>query len=205
MNCCSITGMARPRKVSDEQLLAAAGAVIGRIGPRFTLADIAAEAGVVAGTLVQRFGSKHGLLAAQSRMTIDALPRTIRDATERVDDPLDALRNGVIELYASLDDPASAANNLAQLAVDFGDDELRGLLAELYEAVEAEVAALVRRAVRTGALPGAPPAPRAARILAALAEGSAIRWSVRPRGSLRTRMRADIDAVLNSWTNHSQG
>jgi hypothetical protein len=58
----------------------------------------------------------------------------------------------VIGPYTSLDDPASAANNLAQLAVDFGDDELRGLLAELYEAIEAEMAALVLRAVRTGAL-----------------------------------------------------
>jgi AcrR family transcriptional regulator len=191
--------MARPRKVSDEQLLAAAGNVIARIGPRFTLADIAAEAGVVAGTLVQRFGSKQRLLAALSRMTIDSLPRTIRDATEGVDDPLEALRSGVLEQYAPLDDPASAANNLAQLAVDFGDDELRGLLAELYEAIDAEVAALVRHAVRAGALPGAPPAPRAARVLTALADGSAIRWSVRPDDSLRARLRVDIDAVLESW------
>jgi AcrR family transcriptional regulator len=191
--------MARPRKVSDEQLLVAAGTVIGRIGPRFTLADIAAEAGVVAGTLVQRFGSKHGLLTALSRMTIDALPGTIREVTERAGDPLDALRNGLIEPYAPLDDPENAANNLAQLAVDFGDAELRALLAELYEATEAEVAALFRRAVQAGALPAAPPVPQAARILAALVEGSAIRWSVRPDGSLRARMRADLDAVLTSW------
>jgi AcrR family transcriptional regulator len=199
LNIRLITRMARPRKISDEQLLAAAGTVIGRIGPRFTLADIAAEAGVVAGTLVQRFGSKHGLLTALSRMTIDALPSTIRQVTERADDPLDALRDGLIEPYAQLDDPGNAANNLAQLAVDFGDDGLRALLAGLYEATEAEVAALVRRAVQAGALPAAPPVPQAARILAALVEGSAIRWSVRPDGSLRARMRADLDAVLTSW------
>jgi AcrR family transcriptional regulator len=195
--------MARPRKVSDEQLLAAAGNVIARIGPRFTLADIAAEAGVVAGTLVQRFGSKQGVLVALSRIAIEGIPRTVREVADGVEDPLDALRAGVVEQYAALDDPASAANNLAQLAVDFGDDELRGLLAELYEAVDAEVATLVRRAVRAGRLPGAPPPPQAARVLAGFAEGSAIRWSVRPRGSLRSRIRADLDTVLNSWANHS--
>ncbi|MGI8331574.1 TetR/AcrR family transcriptional regulator [Actinomadura scrupuli] len=191
--------MARPRKVSDERLLAAAGEVIGRLGPSFTLADIAAEAGVVAGTLVQRFGSKHGLLAALSRITIEALPRTVRAAVEGVEDPVEALRRGVIEPYAALDDPANAANNLAQLAVDFADDELRGLLAEVYAAIEAEVAVLVRRAVATGALPGAPPVPQAARVLAALADGSAIRWSVLPEGGLRERVRADVDGVLAAW------
>lgn len=190
--------MARPRKISDERLLAAAGGVIARLGPGFTLADIATEAGVVAGTLVQRFGSKHGLLAALSRMTIDALPDSIRTAAKGHTDPLDALRAGLVEPYAALDDPAAAANNLAQLAVDFADAELRDLLAQLYAAVEAEVAILVHDAAAT--LPGAPPAPQAARVLTALAEGSAIRWSVHPTGSLRERIRTDIDAVLTTWS-----
>jgi AcrR family transcriptional regulator len=190
--------VARPRKISDEQLLAAAGSVIARVGPGFTLADIAAQAGVVAGTLVQRFGSKHGLLAALSRMTIDALPDSIRTAAKGHADPLAALRAGLVQPYAALDDPAAAANNLAQLAVDFADAELRGLLAELYATVEAEVAALVHDAA--AALPGAPPADHAARVLTALAEGSAIRWSVRPAGSLRERIHTDIDAVLETWS-----
>jgi AcrR family transcriptional regulator len=190
--------MARPRKISDERLLAAAGGVIARRGPGFTLADIATEAGVVAGTLVQRFGSKHGLLVALSRLTIDALPAAIRAAASGHHDPVDALRAGLLEPYAALDDPAAAANNLAQLAVDFADTDLRGLLAELYATVEAEVATLARAAA--GALPGAPPASRAARVLTALAEGSAIRWSVRPAGSLRERIRTDIDTVLTNWS-----
>src|SRR5262249_51413818 len=107
---------------------------------------------------------------------------------------------------APLDDPARAANNLAQLAVDFADGELRGLLAELYQTIEAEVATLVRRAVAAGDLPSAPPVAQAARILTALAEGSAIRWSVRPTNGLCTRLRDDIrddiDAVLACWSRH---
>ena len=59
--------MARPRKHTDEAIIAAAGRVIGRSGPGFTLAEVAAEAGVAAGTLVHRFGSKHGLLVAMTR------------------------------------------------------------------------------------------------------------------------------------------
>src|SRR3989442_15817707 len=55
----------RPRKVTDQQLFAAARAVMSKVGPReLTLAVIAKEAGVTAAVLVQRFGSKRSLLLA---------------------------------------------------------------------------------------------------------------------------------------------
>jgi len=54
----------RPRTTSDEDLLKAVHAVVTRLGPNLTLADVAKEAGVSAATLVQRFGSKRGLLLA---------------------------------------------------------------------------------------------------------------------------------------------
>ena len=53
----------RPRKVSDEAIFAAAHKVMGQLGPaQWTLADIAREAGITAGAVVQRFGSKRELL-----------------------------------------------------------------------------------------------------------------------------------------------
>ena len=53
----------RPRKVSDDDIYMAAQRAMSRLGPgELTLADIAAEAGVTAGLLVQRFGSKRDLL-----------------------------------------------------------------------------------------------------------------------------------------------
>jgi AcrR family transcriptional regulator len=48
----------RPRKVSDEEVFAAAHRATLRLAPsELTLAEIAAEAGVTAGALAQRFGS----------------------------------------------------------------------------------------------------------------------------------------------------
>ncbi|MDQ3081725.1 MAG: TetR/AcrR family transcriptional regulator [Gemmatimonadota bacterium] len=53
----------RPRKVSDEDVFAATYRAMNRFGPgELTLAQIAAEAGVTAGALSQRFGSKRQLL-----------------------------------------------------------------------------------------------------------------------------------------------
>ena len=55
------------QKVTDEDVFAAAQRAMTRQGPHeLTLADIAAEAGVSAGRLVQRFGSKRALLLALS-------------------------------------------------------------------------------------------------------------------------------------------
>src|SRR3989442_4018937 len=54
----------RPRATSDQDLLMATHRVVSRLGPNLTLADVANEAGVSPATLVQRFGSKRGLLLA---------------------------------------------------------------------------------------------------------------------------------------------
>lgn len=191
--------MARPRKITDEGLLSAAGTVITRLGPTFALADVAAEAGVTAGTLVHRFGSKHGLLVALIEASIESMRHEPEAGCAGGRDPVAAVRDAVIERYAPLDDPGVAGNNLAQLAFDLADDELRGRMAEFYAAVEDAITPLLRRAVDAGDLPGAPAVPVAARILVALADGTAIRWATRPRGRLRRRLAEDLDAVLAGW------
>jgi hypothetical protein len=122
-----------------------------------------------------------------------------RDPVMAVRDPVAAVRDAVIERYAPLDDAGTAANNLAQLGFDLADEELRGRMAQFYTAVQARIERPLRRAVDAGHLPGAPPVRTAARILAALADGTAIRWATHPRGRLRARLRTDLDAVLAGW------
>jgi AcrR family transcriptional regulator len=195
VNRGSITDMARPRHITDERLLDAAATAISRLGPGFTLADVAAEAEVAVGTVARRFGSKHGLLATMTRTAVDSMRGRMRVSS--CDDPVDAIVQALVTAYAPLDDPATAANNLAQLAVDLADEELRGLMAEFYSVMETEIAALVERAA--GELPGAPPPERAARTLTALADGTAVHWSARPSGGLTERLRTDLSAVLDGW------
>jgi len=168
-------------------MIAAAGRVIGRTGPGFTLAEVAAEAGVATGTVMHRFGSKHGLLVAMTRAAVEG----VRAAGGGHDDVVDV----IVDAYADLDDPSAAANNLAQLAVDLTDPDLRDLMAEFYAALEQRLETVVAAAH----LPGAPQPALAARILAALADGSAVHWSARPVGSLRDRLREDVTAVVDGW------
>jgi len=59
----------RPRLKPNSDIVLAAIRVIERLGPsRLTLADVAKEAGLAPATLMQRFGSKRGLLLAVARL-----------------------------------------------------------------------------------------------------------------------------------------
>nr|WP_042183858.1 TetR/AcrR family transcriptional regulator [Kibdelosporangium sp. MJ126-NF4]CEL15915.1 Transcriptional regulator, TetR family [Kibdelosporangium sp. MJ126-NF4]CTQ93839.1 Transcriptional regulator, TetR family [Kibdelosporangium sp. MJ126-NF4] len=175
--------MARPRTITDERLLNAVGVAISARGPGFTIADVAAVAGVSVGTVSQRFGSKHGLLKALFEAAIDQVRAQVRAAAD--------VRAAIMDVYRELDDPATAANNLGQLAADLADPQLREAHGEFFAVFEQELAVHVR------GVPGAP--PHAARILVCLANGTAISWSVRPSGSLLDRIAEDIDAVLKGW------
>src|SRR4029079_17596689 len=74
----------RPRKVTDDDVFAAAYRVMQRVGPAdLTLEAIAREAGVTAGALVQRFGSKRQLQVALAEGAARAAPSFIGQLREQ--------------------------------------------------------------------------------------------------------------------------
>jgi AcrR family transcriptional regulator len=186
----------RPRTIADDRLLAAAAAAIGRHGPGVTLADVAEQAGVAAGTLVARFGSKRGLLVAVSRGGTARTIAAMRGAAGSRATGAAGVRAALAAAAADLDDPATAANHLGQLGADLADPELRAALLEGQKAIGAELRRLLRQARD---LPGAPPPARAAEALLAVWNGTLLAWSMDPRGSLTTRVRRSVDVLLAAW------
>lgn len=176
-------------------MLTAAAEVIGRKGPGFTIADVAARADVSVGTVAGRFGSKSGLLQALTRQTSAENVRRMRAAAAAVEDPVDGLRAALLTWFEGMTDPTEAQHHLAQLGVDLIDPELRALLADLYAKTEETVLDITRRVdLRHG-----PPPELAARVLTGLLHGVAMDWSIRPRGALADRLAEDVDAVLDAW------
>ena len=88
--------MPRPRILSDEQVLAAVARVLLRLGPRFTLADAGAEAGLSPATLLQRFGSKRGLLLAFARAAAADAEGPFERARAERKSPLGALELALV-------------------------------------------------------------------------------------------------------------
>jgi AcrR family transcriptional regulator len=187
--------VARPRKISDEDLMAACGRAIGRHGPGFTLAQAAAEAGVAVGTVAGRFGSKQALLRAMMATGGATVAPRMHAAAARHDDPVAAIIAATLVTTEGVDDPSTTQNHLAQLGIDLADPTLRPGLATLRAAVHEVLTTLFAAA----ALPGAPPPTQAARIIATMANGALLDWALNPTGRVADLLTADLLSVLQSW------
>jgi AcrR family transcriptional regulator len=191
----------RPIETADDVLLDAADAVLMTEGPAaFTLARAGDGAGVSAATLVKRFGSKERLFLRLSQRWVASLDERLGARAARCATPLARLHAVALYSYHDLDRPATAHNQIAALAVDLQNDELRGWLHVGWEHVRRHLASHAVDATAAGELIGCPPADQLARIIAGTMEGGCIAWSVHPEGSLIERLQDDLTALLSGWT-----
>src|SRR5918993_5303143 len=121
----------RPQKVTDDEVFAAAQRAMSRRGPHeLTLADIAGEAGVTPGRLVQRFGSKRALLVALFERFAGSAGPTFAALRASHPSPLETLRAYAVCMADLAPSPDAFLRNLAYLMADLSDDVLRRHLVE---------------------------------------------------------------------------
>src|SRR5262245_31262003 len=115
----------RRRKAEDVDVYAALVRVMHRRGPaELTLREIAAEAGVTAGALVQRFGSKRAMMLAHARHAAASGDIGVAVPQSRTASPLAELRSASA-IHAQLArSPRAALRNLAYLHNDLADPAL---------------------------------------------------------------------------------
>jgi AcrR family transcriptional regulator len=187
----------RPRKVSDEQVFAATHRAITRLAPSdLTLAEIAAEAGVTAGAIAQRFGSKRALLLALARAAAESTGDFIGQLRAAHKSPLAAI-NAYAECMAGLaQSPAALARNLAYLQIDLADPDFRDQLSVQARATRAGLRGLLEAAIAAGELKRGTDAARLARTVEAIISGSLMTWAFYHEGSADRWIRDDVNAVL---------
>ncbi len=192
--------MARPIGTTDDELLDAADRVLMTEGPSsFTLGKAAQAAGVSAATYIKRFGSKERLFLRLSQRWVASLDDELTQAVQGVTSPLQRLRITALHNYHDLDNPVTASKQLAALAIDLQNDEMRGWLHVGWGHVRRHLQRHARECVAAGELVGAPPAAQLARIVMTAMEGGCLVWSVHPEGSLVARLSSDLDALLSGW------
>lgn len=187
----------RPRKVSDEQVFAAVQRAMTRLGPgELTLAAIAAEAGVTAAALSQRFGSKRQLLLALAEGAAAAAGDFMRELRTAHRSPLAALR-AYAECVAGLaSSPAALARNLAYLQIDLADADFRTHLAAQGRATRAGLEDLLAAARSAGEIAPSTDVRALARTVEVTFNGSLLTWAFYLEGSAGRRLRENVDAVL---------
>ena len=189
----------RPRETSDEEILAATARVMQRRSPtQLTLADVAKEAGVVPATLIQRFGTKRGLLLTLCGTAPGGVADQFAGARARYESPLKAL----IELYADCASfaptPEAMANGLAWLQNDLTDPDFHAITLAQFRAIRDETKRMLDEAVATGELRNCDTA-ELARLIQHLNGGAMLAWAVYRQGSVSSWVRRELEALLKPY------
>jgi len=182
----------RPRETSDEELLAATHRVVSRLGPNLTLADVAREAGVSPATLMQRFGSKRGLLLAFAASGAQGLGDEFARIRQKRRSPLAAVHDVAQCVAAMADTPETLSNSLAFLQMDLFDPDFhKHALAHSH----GMIAGLVQQRLDAGELLRCD-TTRLARAVQGLIGGSLLQWAIDREGKAADRLREDLDSLL---------
>jgi AcrR family transcriptional regulator len=186
----------RPKSASDGDILDGVVRAVGRVGPaRLALTDVAEETGLAPATLLQRFGSKRGmLLAARERSAAQADLR-MGEIRSRRQSPLAALVAAATDLAREDHAPNVLANHLAFLNGDLDDAQMHRVALEWSRRMVAAYRALIGEAIAAGELAPADEG-RLARGLHAAVVGSLLQWAIHRDGSLLRWVQEGAEAVL---------
>ncbi len=191
---------ARHRKVSDEEVFAATFRAMQRLGPgELTLAAIGAEAGVTAGALVQRFGSKRELLLTFAAGAAQGTGDFLGALRSRQTSPLAALREYAGCMADLAPSPAALARNLAYLQIDVADPDFRKHLLAQYQATRAGLEELVEAAIAARELDATARSKPLARALEAALSGALLTWAIYREQSAEAWLRSIVDALLEPY------
>ena len=190
----------RPRKVSDDDVYMAAQRAMSRRGPsELTLAHIADEAGVTAGALVQRFGSKRAMLLAHARYAAATGDTGVTVPRPKTSSPLQALRS-VTAMYAQLaGSPRAAVRNLAYLLNDLADPALHRHLLRLSRVARTWYERQLSDAVAAGELRADAEVHALARTIEVTLRGSILSWTLYREGSAADWLLEDLEATLRPY------
>jgi AcrR family transcriptional regulator len=193
--------MPRPRTVADNVVLDEAMRLIGEVGPsRLTLARIGDAVGLSPATLVQRFGSRRGLLLQLAGRDTDLWPLFARSLA-RHGSPLAALRAALIDLVAGITSPEALANHVAFLHLDLTDPVFHELALRHDRSRRRSIERLLGAALAAGELEECD--PRAlAETLDVTYNGTLITWAIDRRGSLARRLARQIDRAIGPYLAH---
>ncbi len=172
--------------------------VVTRLGPHLTLADVAREAGVSAATLVQRFGSKRGLLLAFASLAAEGTDEEFAAIREKCPDPVDAIREFVRCVAQMASSPEAVSNGLAFLQVDLSDPDFHQYSLVQARATLIEIRKILDEAVKDRIMVRCDTA-RLAFALNAIVGGAMVSWAVLRDGTAEEAMQQAVEMLIRPY------
>jgi AcrR family transcriptional regulator len=188
------------QKATDDEVFAAAARAMSRLGPHeITLADIAAEAGVTAGRLVQRFGSKRALFVALSEAFAGSAGPVFASLRAAHESPLETLRAYGRCMADLAPTPEALLRNLAYLQADLADEVLRGHLVNNAGETRRQLQSLIEAAVAAGELRRGVDARALASTVETVVSGALMTWATYREGKAADWIGRELERVLTPW------
>ncbi|TDU90159.1 TetR family transcriptional regulator [Kribbella voronezhensis] len=192
--------MARPRLISDDAILDATRQVLAELGPaKLTLAAVGARVGLAPPTLMQRFGSKRGLLLASAARSPHVVLRAVQEAEARNTSPLAALRDFALSSVAHIKHREELGNGLGFVQLDVADPEFRNHALAHSAAIVDSSTRLLAAAQQAGELKPDVDVPALARLTLVCFNGALQVWAVNGWGSLTDFLRDQLDLLLSPY------
>jgi AcrR family transcriptional regulator len=192
--------VARPRLISDDAILDATRQVLAELGPvKLTLAAVGTRVGLAPPTLMQRFGSKRGLLLASAARSPLMVLREVEAAEARNTSPLAALRDFALTSVAHIKHREELGNGLGFVQLDVADPEFRAHALAHSAAIVDSCARLLTAAREAGELKPDVDVPALARFTLVCFNGALQVWAVNGWGSLTDFLRDQLDLLLSPY------
>jgi hypothetical protein len=147
--------------------------------------------------LVQRFGSKRGLLLALAKQG-GRLSEEFAAARAAHRSPLAALMAVSIGQTRFMDTPEALSNHVAFLQMDLNDQAFRELAVEGSRQVRRKVKGLLDEAIEVGELERCDTG-RLAQAIQALFNGSIVFWAIHREGAVADWVRKDLETLLRPF------
>lgn len=192
--------MARPRLISDDTILDATRQVLAELGPtKLTLAAVGARVGLAPPTLMQRFGSKRGLLLASAARSPRMVLLAAAEAEARNTSPLATLRDFALSSVAHIKHREELGNGLGFVQLDVADPEFRAHALAHSAAIVDSCTRLLAAAQEAGELKPEADVPALARLCLVCFNGALQVWAVNGWGSLTDFLRDQLDLLLSPY------
>jgi AcrR family transcriptional regulator len=192
--------MPRRRTVPDEAILRATAEAIGEHGPAaLTLADVATRVGLSPATLLQRFGSKRGLLLKLAESGPAHAKQNFSRAAARATSSRTALTAALKAMTTGVASPQTMANNLAFLQLDLTDPEFHALAVAHAKQFRGGIESLLREAKWSGELTPETDTKRLAEAVETIYNGALITWAVHRRGKVENHLQKQLDTLLQPY------
>ena len=189
--------MARPRLVSDDVILDATREVLAELGPvKLTLAAVGSRVGLAPPTLMQRFGSKRGLLLASAARSPVMVRRLAELVAGRNTSPLATLRDFALSAVAHIEHREQLGNGLGFVQLDVADPEFRQHALAHSAAIVETCDRFYRAAVEAGELRADTDVPALARHTLVCFDGALQVWAVNGWGSLTEFLGEQLDLMI---------